>query len=362
MQPGLLLPPGTRLIHIGPHKTGSTVLQAAMHERRDALAAAGVAYAGRGARARKAGWALGLRRLNRDTRGNGMEHWQALVADVENAGDRRVCISNEAFGSAEPDQIRTIVTDLGGAAPHVVAVARGLSGYLPSQWQERVKAGLAMPYDEWLQEVLADPDRDVCLDPHAPEFSRERYNVWYAHDTGALVRRWTQIVGADNFTLIISDDADRGLLPRTFETMLGLPADTLTPPPTRSNTSLPWEQVELIRAVNQALVDAGLDDSTRRDLVARGAVPALTSLERTASSHAPQPEWASPLLATWGQRRVEGLRESGIRIVGEVERLCANAPAHEAPAPDRVELQAAAAAIAAVVRKAASSRACDPGL
>ncbi|MEJ7756576.1 MAG: hypothetical protein WKF83_09890 [Nocardioidaceae bacterium] len=34
----LLLPKGTRLLHIGPHKTGTTSLQGAFHNNRDRLA------------------------------------------------------------------------------------------------------------------------------------------------------------------------------------------------------------------------------------------------------------------------------------------------------------------------------------
>ena len=42
----LLLPEGCRLIHIGPHKTGTTALQWAMHVARDSLHEQGVHYAG----------------------------------------------------------------------------------------------------------------------------------------------------------------------------------------------------------------------------------------------------------------------------------------------------------------------------
>jgi len=54
----LRLPEGARLLHIGPQKTGTTSLQAAMHARRDDLARHGVVYAGKGMRPRAPIWAL----------------------------------------------------------------------------------------------------------------------------------------------------------------------------------------------------------------------------------------------------------------------------------------------------------------
>src|SRR6478609_10604574 len=53
-----LLPAGTRLIHIGHPKSGSTALQVAFARERTGLAEHGVVYPGRGHRAAEAGWAM----------------------------------------------------------------------------------------------------------------------------------------------------------------------------------------------------------------------------------------------------------------------------------------------------------------
>ena len=42
-----LLPAGAGLLHVGPHKTGSTALQGALHQAREELAAQGVLYLSR---------------------------------------------------------------------------------------------------------------------------------------------------------------------------------------------------------------------------------------------------------------------------------------------------------------------------
>ena len=131
--------------------------------------------------------------------------------EVAEAGEVRVCVSDELFGKARARVAAKIVRDLGGGRAHVLAVARRYDAYLPSQWQERVKAGRTETYDEWLRIVLGS-------EPH-----QERSNVWVAHDTPALVRRWTRLVGAEHFTLVVADETDHGQLPRLFEQMLGLP-------------------------------------------------------------------------------------------------------------------------------------------
>ncbi|HVX54627.1 MAG TPA: hypothetical protein VHA72_09020, partial [Nocardioides sp.] len=81
----LLLPPGSRLVHIGPHKTGTTAVQAAFDANRARIAAYGVRYAGSRRQAYRPALALtGLR----GQRGSVIEAgaWERLVAEVEGYG------------------------------------------------------------------------------------------------------------------------------------------------------------------------------------------------------------------------------------------------------------------------------------
>ena len=77
----LLLPQGTRLVHIGPHKTGSTSVQVALDDRREHLAAQGVRYAGPARRPSKAGRSIGLGGRRGPTVPS-IQHWHRLVAEV----------------------------------------------------------------------------------------------------------------------------------------------------------------------------------------------------------------------------------------------------------------------------------------
>jgi len=346
----LLLPEGARLVHIGPHKTGSTAIQVALKHAGAELERHGAFYAtGVGHRPDKAGWALGLRGRPYGAPQPPMERWESLARKVAAAGERRVCISNEDFGRADDDQVRRIVDDLGGDRVHVVAVARRLDRYLPSQWQERVKAGERRSFEEWLE---------VVLDLEAPEFDWHRFNVWHAHDLEQLISRWTKVVGQDRFTLVVGDDQDRELLPRTFEDLLGLPRGLLRPDPSRSNRGLTWAETEMVRALNELVEQAGWSREQRRRYVRYGLLTELQSRPAPdGPKAAPFPDWALERVRALSEQRVRQIRDSGVRLVGAPKGM--RVPDHVVAAgsslpeslPD-LDVRVAAVAILSVMRVA----------
>jgi hypothetical protein len=180
----------------------------------------------------------------------------------------------------------------------VVAVARRLDHFLPSQWQERVKAGQVKSYEEWLEVVLA-PESNAW----------DWNNVWRAHDLEALTRRWTAEVGPESFTLIVSDDTDRGLLPRTFEQLLGLPVGLLALDPDRSNRGLSWSEVELVRSLNKASRAARWPREVHAGFVKRRVVRTLQSLPRSelGARTPPLPAWAVDRVRELSDARVASL-------------------------------------------------------
>ncbi len=313
--------PGTRLVHIGPHKTGSSAIQSAMHDSRASLAAHGVHYAGRAVRPRKAMWSLGVRGRPAGSEQPPLKHWKALLRDIKSAGGLRVCLSNEDLGRAEPEQIRRVVADLGGAGQvHVVAVARRFDRYLPSQWQERVKAGERAGYDEWLRTVLDRLGEPVVWGSGSVW---ERTNVQYAHDPVALANRWIDEVGPDRFTLVVSDESDRGFLLRVFEQLLGLPATALVSPDEGANQSLAWAEVEALASINAALADRGVSRIDAKPLVGRGIAVALKN--RGARGDGPRtpplPGWAADAVREFMDDRISTLQGMGMRVIGDVEQL-----------------------------------------
>ncbi len=344
----LLLPEASRLIHIGPHKTGSTAIQVALQEAGGTLEQHGAFYAtGPRHRPDKAGWALGLKGRPAGTGQPPIERWHSLVRKVADAGERRVCVSNEDFGRATAEQASRIVDDLGGDRVHVVAVARRLDRYLPSQWQERVKAGDRRGFEDWLR---------VVLDLDNPDYSWDRLNVWHAHDLASLVGRWVDVVGPERFTLIASDEQDRALLPHAFEDLLGLPQDTLKPNPQRSNRGLSWAETEMVRATNQHCAEAGWSRAERRRFVKGGVLRELQSRPTPPGPrNPPLPGWALEQVRRLSEQRVAQVRELGVRVVGDLDalRVPDSVTAVDGPVElPEVDVAVAGAAIAAVMRVA----------
>lgn len=303
----LLLPRGARLIHIGPQKTGTTAIQVALSGARETLAEHGAFYPAGGNRRRRAGWELGLP----DGRpiGSDLPRWNRLVGEVREAGEARVCVSNEDFARAVPEQAARIVADLGGEDAHVVAVARRLDAYLPSQWQEQVKAGVTRSFENWLRIVL-DPEDNRH---HA------RWNVWMGHDVEALVERWLELVPPDRFTLVIADEEDHSLLPRTFEALLGLPEGLLRADPGRSNRGLTWAEVELVRSLRKALRGTAWP----REEFQRLVVDKLKGLDAPAGGPRTPwlPDWAHDRVLELSDARVASVRRLPVRVVGDPEHL-----------------------------------------
>jgi hypothetical protein len=88
--PDLLLPDGSCLLHIGPHKTGSTAVQSAFHAARTRLADQGVVYPGRGRQPLLAVLSVtGQPGLLGEVRPQ-MVHWDKLVRSIRAADGQRV--------------------------------------------------------------------------------------------------------------------------------------------------------------------------------------------------------------------------------------------------------------------------------
>src|SRR5215213_5962714 len=106
--PSRQLPDGTRLVHIGPYKTGTTAIQAAFHLARTAAAAQGVHYAGYGRQpmtavmagiGKPSPWSANRKPPNQAV-------WRQLVGEIRGSSARQVVLSSEAFSDGEPDANR----------------------------------------------------------------------------------------------------------------------------------------------------------------------------------------------------------------------------------------------------------------
>ena len=103
-------------------------------------------------------------------------------------------ISSETLCLATDEQIARILGDLSGVDVDVVVTVRDPARQVPAEWQEGVKHGRRMGYDEFLDTVLAEPA------PEAPARRRTRERFWKAQDPAPVLDRWADHVGPSTST------------------------------------------------------------------------------------------------------------------------------------------------------------------
>lgn len=318
-----VLPAGTRLLHIGPPKTGTSSVQAAFHARRAETIAQGVRYAGSSRHSGSAVLAItGRPAFSRDSGPPPMAKWHALVREVHRARESRVLVSSEFFADAEPPAIRRAVDDMGRESLHVVVTLRPLERIIPSQWQQYVQSNMRLAFDEWLDGTLRNPPGP------SPTF-------WRRHRHDRLVERWAAEVGPERMTVVVIDERDHAHILRVFEGLLGLRVGTLVADEDIVNRSMTWPEVEAVRAFNIAFREAGLGNALFHKVMHFGAAPYMKL--RVPPPEEPRirlPGWAREAVARISREMVDNLRASGVRVLGDLETLV---PSPEAGASGPVE-------------------------
>ncbi|MCJ7709900.1 MAG: hypothetical protein MUQ32_03635 [Chloroflexi bacterium] len=317
----LLLPSGTRLVHIGPHKTGTTSLQAALYVGRPAMLEQGVRHAGLGRNPSTAVRAVTGRPSNySDEAVPAIGHWRSLVREVERAKESRVVISSEFFSWAEPAAIRRIVTDLDPSRVQIAVTLRPLAKIIPSMWQQNVQGGTTTSFDAWLDKLFTPP--------------QEKGNraFWFLHRHDELIARWAEVVGPENVTVIVVDDRDHAMVLRAFEQLLGLANGTLVAIPDLANRSLTMPEAEAVRAFNIAFNAEGLSKAQHTRVMRLGAAQVMKHREPEPDEPSVQvPQWAVDRACEVAREMIGTIANSGVRVVGDLDAL---ARARESRADD----------------------------
>ncbi|WP_406157414.1 hypothetical protein [Streptomyces canus] len=343
------LPAGTRLLHIGPHKTGTTAIQGALFAAKGLLPGHGVVFPAHSRHPMEAALAACARPAMLGDTAPTEKHWTRLLDQVGATGGKTSVISSEFFADAEDDDtIARIVEQLGGEGVHVLVTLRPLVRIMPSQWQQYVQNGLRMGYEDWLTHML----RKAPYEQPNPSF-------WRRHRHDRLVGRWARAVGAERITVVVVDDRDREGLMRTFEQLLGLPENLLQPVPDAANRSLTLAETEMLRNLNKEFRGNGLPDELYSKLVRNGAVMHM----KNACSPSPEdvkiltPEWAVEAAAEIGAEMAGRIGDLGVRIVGDPGLLSAvpKAPVLDAVPAPRMAPEVAARALYGALAAAAES-------
>lgn len=303
-------PEGTRVIHIGPPKTGTTSLQGAFDRARAAVLGQGVRYVGPRRHSRRAVLAATAARTGRPFDADaGQREWDRILAEARSAGEPRVLFSSERLSHAETASIPGIVKGFDVGRVHVIVTLRPLAKILPSQWQQGVQAGQPRSLDQWLERAFAT----------SPDASR---SIWHWHRHDRLVARWADVVGVDRMTVIVVDDRDRTSLLRAFERLLDLRPGILRLHDDLANRSLTLPEVEALRAFNRLAQERDLPSELRWRLLDPGTSRRLQG-RVPAADEAPVrlPAWAAPQVASIADEIVAGIGASGVRVLGDLDIL-----------------------------------------
>jgi hypothetical protein len=337
------LPENAVLVHIGMHKTGTTAMQTVLGASREALLQRGVLYPGPRNDHHVAARSL----IQRDFGPGGVEKappplvWTAL-AGVIATEQRRVVLSSEFFSAARGDQPGRLVHDLGPDRVHVLLGVRNTVQSVTSAWQQTLKQGRISDVDRWARTVIPRPGKPA----------KER-SFWSHWDLGAVVHRWAEAAGAENMTVVVVDGQDRERLPATFERLLDLEPGFLTgQQPPISNRGMTAREAELVRELNTAL-RGELDWPDYRRIVRYGVIRSIVeSVQPGPDEPRPQlPKWAQDEVRAAGERAAREIAASGVRVVGDLAELHAEASASDAATSlDVIPTDVAVAAIVGAVR------------
>lgn len=350
------LPDDAILLHIGPHKTGTTAIQGMLATAREQLTAHGVTYPGRygahhtHARAltrNAAGWQQDQEELPPE------RLWKRFARNVSQTPGR-VVISSEIFGQADAEERARLVDDLGAERLHVLVAARNPGSIALSTWQQVLRDGKAGRLDRWLEQRFRR---------ETPVIAESGFWSWA--DAATLVEKWSRVLDLDRINVVVVDEQDKALLPTTFEGLLGLPSGVLTGvTPPLTNRSLTASEAELLRRTL---------DRTRSELTwdefslfyRKGFSRHLLDARKPPKDE-PRPvlpSWAADQAAHEAEWSINRLRESGVRVFGDLDNLRrVPAAADEAPI-DTIPTDLAATAVAGVVFAAQKRiRAAERGL
>ncbi|GHG92782.1 hypothetical protein GCM10018780_14650 [Streptomyces lanatus] len=340
------LPTGTRLLHIGPHKTGTTSIQGALFAAKDEMSRHGVEWPATTRHPMEAVLAACARTGMIGDTAPTERHWERLLEQVRATGRRTSVLSSEFFADAPDDTaIARIVEQLGGDRVHVLVTLRPLVRIMPSQWQQYVQNGLRMGYEDWLTHMLKK----------AP-YEQPNPSFWRRHRHDRLVERWVRVAGAGRVTVVVVDDRDREGLMRTFEALLGLPEGLLRPVPDAANRSLTLAETEMLRNLNKEFRANELPEELYSQLVRNGAVMHMKNscVPGPGDVKIRTPRWAVEAAAGIGEEIAERIGGTGVRVLGDMQLLSAEDEAGTgAVAEPRIAPEVAAQALYGALAAAA---------
>ncbi|WP_062518252.1 hypothetical protein [Demequina gelatinilytica] len=298
------------LLHIGIPKSATTALQSSLAAARDDLARHGILYPdldGRINHHQLATQLLGRKHAAWNPSGDSTAQLDQLRELAAAEGIERVVLSSELLAEVDHAEAKRVIQQLGKHV-EVLVTLRSLPQLLPSSWQQGASAGHQVPFEQWLEEVLRDPER---LDLR-PLMSMR------GDDGHTLISRWASLVGARRVTLLIPDPEDRSSVFHQAEQLLSLPESFL--PTYSSNTSLTFSQSEFARLTGQA-ARRGLSSFERVQLIQQGLGNGMKKGAGDGGARTALPDWALDRAQAAARRLADAARSAKVTVVGDLADL-----------------------------------------
>ena len=297
-------------LHVGLPKSGTTFLQASLLRNRQALRQAGVLFpageermfqAAVDVRGNHKAWGL--------ARSEVKDGWDALCLRARRHEGTTV-ISHELLGAASERRVTTAMTMLRDLEVHVVVTARDPARQAAAEWQEGIRHGRRLTFEEFRERVL-DQSSDS-------DYAR-RFRA--AQDLPGVLARWSDAVPAGHVHVVTGPPAGAPdeLLWHRFADVVGFDAAAFPPAgPEDANRSLGTDEVDLLRRVNVAL-DNRIVQPDYSAVVKQGYARTLLDVGRSPRPVVP-PDVLDDLVVV-AERWVKEIDKAGYVVHGDLADL-----------------------------------------
>ena len=234
-----------------------------------------------------------------------------MASRINGAKEETVILSSEFFSEIDGERIRKIRSEIKGRDIQILFTLRPLAKLLPSSYQQYLKYGITVEYEDWLHAILDKPGESKV----SPTF-------WKRHSHGKVVARWVDIFGKSNVTLLIVNEAQPTFLFDEINKFLNLPTGTLNAAPSGSNRSLTMEEISLLLELNRQFPKERVWDEYEV-FVRAGYIRHLTDHVPPAADKARllTPQWAVDKANELGKVIQKELLGTGVKIIGDVDSL-----------------------------------------
>ncbi len=304
------------VLHVGPHKTGTSYLQAALCERRPQLLEAGWLYPQPSPShvSPVASFLMsnGLWEKEAELQPVPEQSWEPFI-DTISRWDGSLLLSAENLGGLYSEALARVIDALGRDNLEIVFTDRDFGRMLPSRLQQQYRGPDTFSADE-LYQMLLDQRQDKVA------------GIWLTFSVAGMIKRWSAHPKVRSVSVAICPSrGSAGNLWTRFVAAADLPLDPDDVPGVSAgsaNLSLSAPQARLLRYVNLAVKESDELTVADREWLRRRIWKRWVNSEgnggRAIQVHSAP--WRD-IISQWAQEEIDQIAASGARIEGELAEL-----------------------------------------